>query len=382
MATDGQDGLWQGDAFEEVEVSEARPFTFVDLFAGIGGFRLGLTRAGGRCVYSCEIDEQARRTYEVNFGPCDWRDVRTLDADDLPDHDVLAAGFPCQPFSLAGVTKKTSLGLEHGFQDARSGNLFFEIVRLLRAKGPAVVLLENVKNLLSHDGGRTIKVILQELQAAGYETSLRVIDARAWVPQHRERTFLVGLHRDRFQGRRFDFPHGPVMSPAPRLRDILDPWWDPKYVLSEGLWTYLQSYREKHRRRGNGFGFGLFGGDDIARTLSARYHKDGSEILIDTASRRPRRLTPAECARLMGFPTPRIDRGGQPLTESPREPIEEFIIPVSDTQAYRQFGNSVVVAVVEHLGLAVARQLTSRRDAEVSLGQASMPAQVGLSTVG
>jgi DNA (cytosine-5)-methyltransferase 1 len=331
-------------------------FSFVDLFAGIGGMRIGLSRVGGRCVYSCEIDRFARRTYEANFGPCEGEDVRRVDASAVPDHDLLAAGFPCQPFSIAGVSKKLSLGRLHGFDDEKSGNLFFEIVRILEAKAPRVVLLENVKNLRSHDRGRTIRVILDELDRLGYQMTVGVVDARHWVPQHRERTFLVGLRRDAYGGQEFEFPTVDRGGPVPRLRDVLQPYWDQRYVLSPHLWAYLQTYRDKHRERGNGFGYGLFGGDDVARTLSARYHKDGSEILIDTGSTLPRRLTPLECAALMGFPSPQVDRDRPAATTPVVEPISSFVIPVSDTQAYRQFGNAVVVDVIEHLGRAIVSQ--------------------------
>ena len=329
-------------------------FRFIDLFAGIGGIRLGLSRAGGQCVYSCELDRFARRTYEANFGACEGHDIRDVDADDVPAHDVLAGGFPCQPFSIAGVSKNQSLGREHGFNDAKSGNLFFEIVRILERRRPPVVFLENVKNLRTHDRGRTFAVIVAQLESLGYAVESEVIDARHWVPQHRERTFLVGLHRDFYRGLRFEFPAPPRSLPPPRLRDVLEPSWDRRYVLSEPLWEYLQAYRDKHRKAGNGFGFGLFGGDDVARTLSARYYKDGSEILIDTQSRLPRRLTPTECARLMGFPAPRT--GMPPADRESIEPVTEFWIPVSDVQAYRQFGNAVVVDVIEHLAWAVVEQ--------------------------
>ena len=316
----------------------SRPFRFVDLFAGIGGMRLGLEAAGGQCVYSVEIDRFARQTYEANFGICEGADVRLVE--DLPDHDVLAAGFPCQPFSIAGVSKKLSLGREHGFKDASQGNLFFEIARLLETRQPPVVFLENVKNLVTHDGGRTFGVIMSKLDDLGYEAVHNVIDARHWVPQHRERTFIVGLHRDFFGGRKFIFPEEPIGDP--RLRSVLDWEFDSKYVLSAHLWNYLQEYARKHKTAGNGFGFGLFGPDDVARTLSARYYKDGSEILIRTAEPQPRRLTPRECARLMGFP-------------------DNFKIVVSDTQAYRQFGNAVVVQVVAYLGRELVKQASFRR---------------------
>ena len=329
-------------------------FRFIDLFAGIGGIRIGLTRAGGTCVYSVEIDKFARETYEANFGPCEGRDIRSVDPADIPEFDVLAAGFPCQPFSIAGVSKKLSLGREHGFNDIKSGNLFFEIIRILEARRPAVVFLENVKNLRSHDHGNTFRVILAELDRLGYEMNHSLIDAQNWVPQHRERTFMIGFHRDRFDGRRFEFPRLPHRR-RPRLREVLDPWWDQKYVLTPHLWQYLQDYATKHRKAGNGFGFGLFGPEDISRTLSARYHKDGSEILLDTGSTLPRRLTPVECGRLMGFPSPRVASPGGAILK-PREPVEEFLIPVSDTQAYRQFGNAVVVPVIEHLAWAIVEQ--------------------------
>jgi DNA (cytosine-5)-methyltransferase 1 len=331
------------------------PFRFIDLFAGIGGIRLGLEQSGGECVYSVEIDPHARRTYEANFGQCEAADIRLVDPADLPQYDVLAAGFPCQPFSIAGVSKKLSLGRAHGFEDVTSGNLFFEIVRIAEATKPAVMFLENVKNLRSHDRGNTFRVILSELDRLGYAVSERVIDARHWVPQHRERTFILAFRRSVFAGRTYTFPALPP-TPAPILRTVLDSWYDRKYVLSEHLWGYLQEYARKHRAAGNGFGYGLVTGDDVARTLSARYYKDGSEILIDTAGRLPRRLTPIEAGRLMGYPNPRQVPARTPLSEIERDP-QSFIIPVSDTQAYRQFGNSVVVPVVRHLGAAMATQI-------------------------
>lgn len=314
--------------------SAGRGFRFVDLFAGIGGIRLAMEAVGGTCSLTVEWDRFARQTYETNFDHPEGSDIH--DVVDLPDHEVMCAGFPCQPFSIAGVSKKLSLGRNHGFRDLTQGTLFFELARLLETTRPPVLFFENVKNLTRHDGGRTFAVILKTLDELGYEVTHRVIDARRWVPQHRERTFIVGLRRDVYGGRRFEFPEEPVASP--RLRQILDTSVDPKYTLSAHLWQYLQDYAEKHRARGNGFGFGLFGPDDVARTLSARYHKDGSEILIRTRGGRPRRLTPRECARLMGFP-------------------ETYKIEVSDTQAYRQFGNSVVVPVVEHLARALVEQL-------------------------
>ena len=318
--------------------SKGAAFTFVDLFAGIGGFRLGLESVGGTCVYSVERDKFARQTYEANFGePPQGEDVR--DVEDLPPHDVMAAGFPCQPFSLAGVSKKSSLGREHGFLDPTQGTLFFELARLIERSRPSVLLLENVKHLLRHDGGVTYRVIRDRLEKLGYNVTESVVDARSWVPQHRERVFIVGLNRDIYGARRFEFPSTPLGGPT--LRTILAQGHDTKYVLSAHLWRYLRDYAEKHRAAGHGFGYGLFGMDDVARTLSARYHKDGSEILIRTKGR-PRRLTPRECAFLMGFP-------------------ESFRIVCSDTQAYRQFGNAVVVPVVEHLARALVEQTQTGR---------------------
>jgi DNA (cytosine-5)-methyltransferase 1 len=309
-------------------------FRFVDLFAGIGGMRLGL-RGVGRCVYSVELDRFARTTYEANFAECEGHDIR--DVTDLPAHEVLVAGFPCQPFSIAGVSKKLSLGRQHGFLDKTQGTLFFELARLIQKSRPPVILLENVKNLERHNGGETFRVIRDTLEnGLGYAISAQVIDARWWVPQHRERIFIVGLRKNVYGDQRFEFPNSPKR--VHRLSEILGPY-DPKYVLSRHLWGYLREYADRHRARGNGFGFGLFGPDDVARTLSARYHKDGSEILIRTKSGRPpRRLTPRECALLMGFPP-------------------EFKIPVSDTQAYRQFGNAVVPAVVAHIARAMLEQV-------------------------
>jgi DNA (cytosine-5)-methyltransferase 1 len=320
-------------------------FTFIDLFAGIGGMRLAFESVGGRCVFTSEWNRYSRKTYEANF----VSDITEIDAREVPDHDLLLAGFPCQPFSIAGVSKKNALGRPHGFRCDTQGTLFFDVARIIEHRRPAAFLLENVKNLQSHDKGNTFQVIRSILEnELGYCIDFRVIDARAWVPQHRERIFIAGFRRD--VGFSFDSLTLPARETWPRLSQILHPedgTEEPeqpfttgrkaavasKYTLSELLWQYLQNYAAKHRAKGNGFGFGLVGPHDVARTLSARYHKDGSEILIDQGTRnRPRRLTPRECARLMGFDTPNGTR---------------FKIPVSDTQAYRQFGNSVAVPVVK-----------------------------------
>ncbi len=309
---------------------------FIDLFAGIGGTRLAFERAGGTCVFTSEWDRFAQITYETNFGHTPHGDIRQIGAGDIPDHEILVAGFPCQPFSIAGVSKKKSLGREHGFKDERQGNLFFEIERILREKQPEALLLENVKNLERHDRGNTFTVIRQILADLNYRIAYRVLDGKHFVPQHRERIFIVGFREELYPGFEFQFPELP--EPHARIADILESDPDPRYTLSNHLWQYLQDYRARHRMKGNGFGFGLVDPetDTITRTLSARYHKDGSEILIRQEGKNPRRLTPRECARLMGFP-------------------DDFKIIVSDTQAYRQFGNSVVVPLVE----VIAREIIS-----------------------
>lgn len=322
-------------------------FRFVDLFAGIGGLRLPFEEIGGRCVFTSEWDRFSKQTYTANFPePADTDhqfggDIRPYAAnpETVPAHDVLLAGFPCQPFSIAGVSKKNALGRPHGFLCNTQGTLFYDLAKIIDHHRPPAFLLENVKNLERHDGGRTFSTIMHVLEnELGYQVSTRVVDSSPWVPQKRERIFIVGF-RERAE---FDFDELPIPNgPAPTLGAILDTEVDSKYTLTKHLWNYLQAYKKKHRRAGNGFGYSLFGREDVARTLSARYYKDGSEILIKQAGRRPRRLTPRECARLMGF-------------ERPGE--KHFRIPVSDTQAYRQFGNAVVVPVVR----AVARLMKPR----------------------
>lgn len=321
-------------------------FRFIDLFAGIGGMRLAFERAGGSCVFSSEWDRFAQQTYQANFHELPHGDIREVEASSIPEHEVLLAGFPCQPFSLAGVTKNNALGRKHGFDHRTQGTLFFEIARILQAHRPEAFLLENVKNLQNHDRKRTFKEILRTLEDdLGYTVATKVIDAKEVVPQHRERIYLVGF-RDRKTG--FNFPEITLNGSRPSLKDILEKEPDPKYTLSSHLWQYLQDYSAKHKAKGNGFGFGLVDPNDpdvTTRTLSARYHKDGSEILIDTGrdifngGGSPRRLTPGECAALMGFPD----------TFKTKQ--------VSDTQAYRQFGNSVVVPVVEHIAKSMVEHM-------------------------
>jgi len=335
----------------QLPIANESAFTFVDLFAGIGGVRLPFEEIGGHCVFTSEWDKYAQKTYLANF-PASHQiagDITQVNERDVPDHDVLLAGFPCQPFSIAGVSKKNALGRAHGFADETQGTLFFDVARIIAEKKPRAFVLENVKNLHTHDKGNTFRVIQRVLKEdLRYNVHFKIIDGAHFVPQHRERLLIVGfrepvafdwqilnlpskedrrlseiLHRtdggepliEHDEGRYFDYAKRCVM---------------PRYTLTDHLWNYLQRYAEKHQAKGNGFGFGLVGPSDRSRTLSARYYKDGSEILIKQARKNPRRLTPRECARLMGFP-------------------DTFKIPVSDTRAYKQFGNSVVVPVIREL---------------------------------
>jgi DNA (cytosine-5)-methyltransferase 1 len=331
-------------------------FTFIDLFAGIGGIRKGFEQAGGKCVFTSEWDSYAQKTYSINYPSQEpiYGDITQVKAEDIPDHDVLLAGFPCQPFSIAGVSKKNALGRPTGFSDETQGTLFFDVARIIKTKQPKVFVLENVKNLKSHDKGHTFSVISNVLtQELKYTIDYRVIDGQSWVPQHRERIVIAGFREPT------SFSFGNLTFPPKgqiKLYNILhntngnEPYLihdnnlyfdhsknkvQDKYTLTDHLWAYLKNYAEKHKKAGNGFGFGLVKPDDIARTLSARYYKDGSEILVYQGKRKnPRRLTPRECARLMGFP-------------------DDYMIPVSDTRAYKKFGNSVVVplfhAIAEYL---------------------------------
>lgn len=313
-------------------------FTFIDLFAGIGGMRIAFERAGGTCVYSNEWNKYSQQTYLANFAEQPEGDITQVNAEDIPDHDILVAGFPCQPFSIAGVSKKNSLGRATGFEDKTQGTLFFDVCRILQAKRPEAFMLENVKNLCSHDRGRTFQVICESLEELNYEVFYKVLDGQDFVPQHRERILIVGFDRQRY-GREyeFDFKITPV-SPKPCMKDILESNVDSKYTLSDKLWVYLQNYAAKHKAAGNGFGYGIAPLDGVSRTISARYYKDGSEILIAQEGKNPRRLTPRECARLQGFP-------------------DSFKIPVSDTQAYRQFGNSVVVPLMAEVAELIVKEL-------------------------
>jgi DNA (cytosine-5)-methyltransferase 1 len=331
-------------------------FTFVDLFAGIGGFHLGLRTLGGRCVFSNEHDRFAAATYWAwtGEGSVETADVRDLDHGAIEDHDVLCAGFPCQPFSLAGVSKKNSLGLAHGFDDRRQGNLFFTLCDVVETKRPPVLFLENVKHIRAHDGGSTFAQICTKLERLGYSLNFEVIDAIGWVPQHRERLFFVCFDRAAFTNDEidsFEFPNQPGSSRS--LEEVLEQKPDRKYTLSDPLWTYLQNYAAEHRARGNGFGFGLVGPGDTTRTLSARYYKDGSEILVrQSRGRNPRRLTPREATLLMGFDDRFALESGFP---------EGFPQIVSDVQAYKQLGNSVSPLVTEAIGKQILKVLRRRR---------------------
>lgn len=335
-------------------------FTFIDLFAGIGGIRLGFEAHGGKCVFTSEWNQFAQKTYLENFHSDTNHqlvgDITKIDENEIPDHDILLAGFPCQPFSIAGVSKKNSLGRPHGFECATQGTLFFDVARIIAAKRPNAFLLENVKNLLSHDKGNTFKVILQTLRdELGYHVFFKIIDGQSFVPQHRERIIIVGFKNETsFSWDDLNLPEkgritlSSILHPENGKEQAELPYTtgakaivNNKYTLTHNLWVYLQAYAEKHKKAGNGFGFGLVTKNDIARTLSARYYKDGSEILISQGpKKRPRRLTPRECARLMGYP-------------------DDFKIPVSDTQAYRQFGNSVIVPVIREVARIVVPHLHS-----------------------
>jgi len=331
-----------------VSKSDSGEFTFIDLFAGIGGLRKAFDSIGGKCVFTSEWNKYSGVTYSANFQDKHKidGDITKIETSEIPDHDVLIAGFPCQPFSIAGVSKKISLGRTHGFACEAQGTLFFDVARIIKDKRPAAFMLENVKNLQSHDKGRTFKVIIQTLrEELGYHISYKIIDAGHFLPQHRERIVIVGF-RDKAQ-----FSWDDLILPEKgivKMRDILHPEdgteiaeaqytigseakVNDKYVLSDKLWQYLQNYAAKHKANGNGFGFGLVTPDSVSRTLSARYYKDGSEILVSRGEgKNPRRLTPRECARLMGYE-------------------DDFKIPVSDTQSYRQFGNSVAVPVFKEV---------------------------------
>lgn len=319
-------------------------FRFIDLFAGIGGIRLAYQNLGGKCIYTSEWNYFSKKTYEANFGEVPFGDITKISEKEIPDHDVLLAGFPCQPFSIAGVSKKNALGKKHGFLDETQGTLFFDIARIIEHKKPSALMLENVKNLVSHDKGNTFKVIIKTLKDLGYSVHYKVLDGKHFVPQHRERILIAGFKN---KTEHFEFPKLP--EPTAKIRDILEPNPPDKYTLSDHLWKYLQSYADKHKAKGNGFGFGMSDLNGITRTMSARYYKDGAEILIPQTGKNPRRLTPRECARLQGFP-------------------DTFLIPVSDSQAYRQFGNSVTVPLIQAVGSQLVKELLKVNGKHINQG--------------
>ena len=337
-------------------------FTFIDLFAGIGGIRLGFESIGGECVFTSEWNEWSKKTYQANFGESEAfiGDIVPFPAEDIPNHDVLLAGFPCQPFSIAGISKKNALGRPHGFECTTQGTLFFDVARIIAAKKPKAFMLENVKNLISHNKGKTFEIILQTLEKElGYQIFWKVIDGQAWVPQHRERIIIVGFReKTDFSWDSLIIPDTPpvlssILHPEDGSESVEHPYTTGskvkvhgKYILTDHLWKYLQDYAAKHKAKGNGFGFGLVTKDDVARTLSARYYKDGSEILVSRGGKKnPRRLTPRECARLMGFD-------------------DTYKIVVSDTQAYQQFGNSVVVPVIKAVAKIMEPYIKSEEKVE------------------
>ena len=304
--------------FKQLTLPLQTSYRAIDLFAGIGGIRLGFQQAFGNqieFVFASEIDKYARVTYENNFGDIPHGDITKIDPQDIPAFDILLAGFPCQPFSHAGLKK--------GFDDIR-GTLFFDIAKIVEFHHPKVVFLENVKGFKNHDKGNTFAVVRRILNNLGYKVFAEVLNAKDFgVPQNRERIYIVAF----LDNDNFTFPTPPKHTI--KLGDILDKNIDKKYTISDKLWAGHQRRKLEHIEKGNGFGYSLFDENSkYTSTISARYYKDGSEILIAQENSNPRKITPREAARLQGF-------------------SEEFSIVVSDNQAYRQFGNSVAVPVVK-----------------------------------
>ncbi|MDB5129807.1 DNA (cytosine-5-)-methyltransferase [Mucilaginibacter sp.] len=319
-------------------------FTFVDLFAGIGGFRMALQNLGGRCVFTSEWDKYSKQTYFANYGDYPFGDI-TKDAIKayIPEKfDIICGGFPCQPFSIAGVSKKISLGRNHGFADEKQGNLFFHVADIIDKHRPKAFFLENVKNLISHDKKKTFQVIKDTFEELDYSLDFKIIDGSHFVPQHRERIMMVGFDKRQF-GQDVQFNFGNLTFPEEKqaFKSIMEADPAPKYTLSDKLWNYLQEYAKKHKAKGNGFGFGMTNLEGVSRTISARYYKDGAEILIPQEGKNPRRLTPREAAALQGYPM-------YPINTSDEQ--HSLHIPVSENQAYRQFGNSVVMPLIQVVG--------------------------------
>jgi len=326
-------------------------FTFIDLFAGIGGFRIAFQNAGGRCNFTSEWDKYSQLTYQKNFGELPYGDICDIDKRSIPDHDILCAGFPCQPFSLAGVSKKNSMGKKHGFEDETQGTLFFEIKETLKEKRPRAFILENVKNLLSHDKGKTFQIIRNELENnLGYVINWRVVDGVNWVPQHRERVFIVGYDPNQVDICKDDIyiPDKPKKGyRCPKLSSIIKENVND-YTLGPGTWRTLERHKKHHAAKGNGFGYGIhtlpIKDNAYTRTISARYSKDGAEILIAQKNQRPRRLSIEEAMQLQGY-----------------DP-KKFTFPVSNTQAYKQIGNSVVVPAVSSIAQEIAKVLQRKNN--------------------
>ena len=306
---------------------------FIDLFAGIGGIRIGFERAGFQCVYSNEYDNSAAATYRANFdNDIDTRDIRDVLVEEIPAHDVLCAGFPCQPFSVAGVSARSGLKRPHGFQDEKQGNLFFEILRIVDHHKPSIIFLENVANFERHDKGKTLATVREELQKRGYKFNYQVFDAALKVPQRRKRIYMVASLEKKHQ-------FAEIEAVNRTVREIMEKNPDPRFTISDLLWKSHQARTERNRLKGNGFRHNIVNVDGIANTLTSRYGKDGRENLVMQTGNNPRMLTPRECARLMGFD-------------------DSFILPEAKTPGYRQMGNSVCVPVIEELAKQVYGHLT------------------------
>lgn len=329
-------------------------FTFIDLFAGIGGFRQAMQSQGGKCVFSSEWDKHAAATYFFNYGEMPYGDIREIDPKTIPDHDILCGGFPCQPFSLAGVSKKNSLGKKHGFEDETQGTLFFNVANIIKKKKPKAFFLENVKNLFGHDKGKTFEIIRRTLEEElGYIVDWQIVNGANWVPQNRERLFIVGYDPKQIKiesKSEIIIPTKPTSKDFSKksLTDILLKKVSDKYTLGPGTWETLERHKAYHAKAGNGFGYGLhslpIAPNAITRTISARYHKDGAEILVEQKGKRPRRLTVEEAMQLQGY---------DPAT---------FVFPVSNTQAYKQIGNSVVVPAVIDTAKEIVKTLMKNKN--------------------
>lgn len=312
-------------------------YKVIDLFAGIGGIRLGFESQNCESVFSSEWDKSAQKTYQANFDEIPYGDITKIDPEEIPQFDILLGGFPCQPFSQAGLKK--------GFADTR-GTLFFDVAKIINYHRPKVVFLENVKRFKTHDGGNTFEVVKATLEEMGYEVHAQILNAKNFgVPQNRERIYIIG-----FLGKtNFKFPDGIISKKT--LGEILEKNVNSKYTTSDKLWAGHQRRKKEHREKGNGFGYSLFNEkSEYTSTISARYYKDGSEILIEQKGKNPRKLTPREAARLQGFP-------------------EDFVIPVSDNQAYKQFGNSVAVPVIKELAKRVIIELEKMEETKKTYRQ-------------